>query len=54
MICVCKADITEISFVRSLGVTIKFVLLKLVENVYVCVCVFRRIKRNCVINVGGI
>jgi hypothetical protein len=28
MICVHKADITEISFVRSLGVTIKFVLLE--------------------------
>ena len=53
MICVYKADITEISFVRSLGVTIKFVLLEVGGEGTVCVCVFRRIKRNCVINVGG-
>jgi hypothetical protein len=38
MICVYKTDITEINFVRSLGVTIKFVLLEVGgEGISLCV-----------------
>jgi hypothetical protein len=38
MTCLYKADITEIDFVRSLGVTIKFVLLEIGgEGISLCV-----------------